>query len=131
MTVEEMEQKKEEDEDDEWHVQLATAAQAAQRLLAETGGQPSASSSSPRRGEGKRGKIKDFLEAAPGLQLEFQQSQHEWEKVPQVQFFDRVLDIPVATQRCVPTVQTVQVVVSQVQSWVRLSTRPLLCYDWC
>ena len=37
---------------------------------------------------------------------EFQQSKRFELKVPQTQFFLRVLDIPVVTQRRVPTVQT-------------------------
>ena len=37
---------------------------------------------------------------------EFQQSKRFELKVPQTQFFFRVLDIPVVTQRQVPTVQT-------------------------
>ena len=43
----------------------------------------------------KKRKKKSFLEAAPGLQLEFQLSKFEKVKVPQVQFLVKVLDIPV------------------------------------
>ena len=42
------------------------------------------------------------------VQLEFQQSSFETVEVPQLQFLDRLPDIPVATQRQVLTVQTVQ-----------------------
>ena len=42
-------------------------------------------------------------------------------EVPQIQFFDRVVDIPVSTQRRLPTVQTVQKTgeIPLVQFWTR------------
>ena len=43
------------------------------------------------------------------MQLEFQQFKpYENQEEPQIQFIVRALDIPVVTQRWVPTVQTVQ-----------------------
>ena len=51
------------------------------------------------------------------VQLEFQQSFFETVEVPQIQFSDRVLDIPVVTQRWVLTVQIVKMTgkIQQVQ----------------
>ena len=42
------------------------------------------------------------------MQLEFQQSSFETVEMPQIQFIDRLPDIPIVTQRWVLTVQTVQ-----------------------
>ena len=58
---------------------------------------------------------------------EFQQSKRFELKVPQTQFFLRVLDTAVATQRQEPTVQTFTL---QVQ-FLEVVDVPLLCNDRC
>ena len=50
----------------------------------------------------------DVVDVSMIMQLEFQQSKYETAKVPQIQFVDRLPDVPVVTQRWVLTVQTVQ-----------------------
>ena len=63
------------------------------------------------------------------MQLVFQQS--KMMVVPRIQFFARVLDIPTACRDWYAQCKTVQqtVEISQVQFFVWLSTRPLLCND--
>ena len=66
-------------------------------------------------------------------QLEYQQSKFENLDVPQILFIDRVPDIPVATQRRVCAVQTVQLTVEilQVPFLGLVRDSPLLCIDRC
>ena len=119
--VDEMEQaKEEEDDDDEWYVQLASWRSGSWLKGAGPQVHPPRAA---RRGEGKRGRRKNFLESAPSLQLEFQQSKFEKVKVPQVHFLDR----SVGHCSCDAEVSANCAEVSS----VRLSTRSLLCYDWC
>ena len=66
------------------------------------------------------------------MQLKLQQSIPRVLEVPQIQFNDRVLQLPVASQTWVPTVQTVLKTVrsNRCSSWEWLM-RPLLCNDRC
>ena len=53
----------------------------------------------------------DVVDVPVDTQLEFQQSKYEKVKVPQIQFLDRVPDIPVVPQRRACTVQTMKKIV--------------------
>ena len=65
------------------------------------------------------------------MQLKYQQSFFEFLDAPQVQFIGRLLPLPVAPQRQVRTVQTVQKTgVPQCSSWVVVDM-PGVCNDRC
>ena len=68
------------------------------------------------------------------MQLKFLQSKsYENVKVHPFQFIVSVRGIPVATQRCVPSVHIVQkyIVVPQVHFSGKAVDAPLWCDDWC